>query len=315
MKTNIKVSIVILLFFSFLSCKKEVNNPYSKLIFPDTTQNNTDETLDPTSIAGLHQNIFKKTCANSGCHDGTFEPDYRTIESTYNSLVFQTPIKNTSNNDFEYRVKPFNADNSMLFYRLTVDLGGNSGIMPLQIDKGNDWELTKEKHISDIRAWINSGAKDILGRVNNLPNKEPTLHGVLAFADGNLLSHTSGSPINVPSATKKLELWFSFSDDSTQTTALSFNRVKFSKGRMDDFSNSKDTSLSIVNTPIIGSGYYAGNYNYYHKVIVDSTYFGKKGDVTYLRAYVNDGSHEEATEIPEFGTYVEIKLYASLRIQ
>jgi hypothetical protein len=29
-----------------------------------------------------------RTCANSGCHDGTFEPDFRTLEGSYNTLLF-----------------------------------------------------------------------------------------------------------------------------------------------------------------------------------------------------------------------------------
>ena len=63
----------------FFSCKKEDKvNPYD-LVVDTTSQNpNQQSPPDPTSIAGLHQLIFAPTCANSGCHDGTFEPDFRT---------------------------------------------------------------------------------------------------------------------------------------------------------------------------------------------------------------------------------------------
>ena len=34
------------------------------------------------------------TCANSGCHDGTFEPDFRTVGSSWNTLVNHPVIAN-----------------------------------------------------------------------------------------------------------------------------------------------------------------------------------------------------------------------------
>src|SRR6186997_2925548 len=113
----------------FLACRKsgsDGDNPY------DNDQGKpretiTDSSFSPTSIQGLHKNIFRPTCANSGCHDGTFEPDFRTVESSYNSLVNVAPIK--PDGIHRYRVLPGNADSSMIMYRLTEDLGGNSGIM------------------------------------------------------------------------------------------------------------------------------------------------------------------------------------------
>ena len=82
-------------------------NPYDA---QDLPEDNTvqGEGLNPASIEGLHANIFGKTCANSGCHDGNFEPDFRTIESTYNTLVFQPIIKNDLQGTYEYRVVPGN---------------------------------------------------------------------------------------------------------------------------------------------------------------------------------------------------------------
>jgi hypothetical protein len=57
------------------SCAKEPVNPYDQI--EDPNQETEEETeLDPTSIMGLHANVFRPTCANSGCHDGTFEPDF-----------------------------------------------------------------------------------------------------------------------------------------------------------------------------------------------------------------------------------------------
>ena len=76
-----KILLYIFLIFCF-SCEEEIN-PFE---FDNSSNNNSDTTYftDPISFAALHNNIFSTTCANSGCHDGTFEPDFRTIESSYN---------------------------------------------------------------------------------------------------------------------------------------------------------------------------------------------------------------------------------------
>ena len=89
----------ILLLICFFSCKEEIN-PFdfnSNIV----SENDTLYFTDPTSFSALHNNIFYPTCANSGCHDGTFEPDFRTIESAYNSLVYHPVIKNDLNNSFQ----------------------------------------------------------------------------------------------------------------------------------------------------------------------------------------------------------------------
>ena len=105
-----------ILFFVFLvicsSCKEELN-PFE---FDDNTNSNNDTVYftDPTSFSALHNNIFVPTCANSGCHDGTFEPDFRTIESSYNTLVYQPIIKNDPGNTYQYMVVPFDSEMSIM---------------------------------------------------------------------------------------------------------------------------------------------------------------------------------------------------------
>lgn len=125
--------------------------------------------LDSTSIQGLHQNIFSTKCANPFCHDGSFEPDFRTAMSTYNSLVFHQVTKNTPDEDFKYRVMPGDADSSWLYYRLRAD--SIIGRMPLYADPLSDQEL---KQISD---WIKSGAPDVNGDLPSVPNLAPVING------------------------------------------------------------------------------------------------------------------------------------------
>ena len=70
----------VLLTSTFFACKKDEvpENPYDKVDY--STNTNPDPNPDPNSIQGLYKNIFQPKCANPGCHDGTFEPDFRSIE-------------------------------------------------------------------------------------------------------------------------------------------------------------------------------------------------------------------------------------------
>ena len=147
-----------------IGCSEEESfvNPYD-LIEEETPQDSTQIELDPTSLAGLHANIFIKTCANSGCHDGTFEPDFRTVESSYNTLVNHPIIKNDPQNSFEVRVLPGDVAASQLITRLEKDIDDNSGIMPLIIEPDSDWPEKREEYIQNIKDWIAAGAKDALG--------------------------------------------------------------------------------------------------------------------------------------------------------
>src|SRR5213596_3345896 len=117
MNKNIFLVVIGLLFI--FSCEKKPDNPYGNVDYDtDTT---TTPTADPNTIVGLHRNIFFPRCAKSGCHDGSFEPDYRTVMSTYSTLVYSPVIKPTvdSISFFKLRVKPFYADSSFLIERLT----------------------------------------------------------------------------------------------------------------------------------------------------------------------------------------------------
>jgi hypothetical protein len=303
--------------FLLLSCKKTIHNPYNDLEYPDTTGNSGGATLDPTSIEGLHEAIFKPTCANSGCHDGTFEPDYRTIQSTYNNLVLHPVTKNTDDNAFEYRVKPFDAAKSMLHYRLTENLGGNSGIMPLVLEPGSDWPQKRQEHIGNIIKWINKGAPDMFGKIQLMANKEPSLDGVIAFANGStsqLGRESANGPLVVPSGTTQLDIWFSISDDSTDVTQLTVNEVSLSVKYMNDFSMAKDTVLQLAASPLQSSGYYTGNYLYFHHIQFDPAVLNASGQYVFLRIRVKDPQHQ-ATELPENGSPVKLKTYACLKIQ
>lgn len=160
MKFFITISFALLIIFS--ACKKEeYKNPFDD-INNETPQDSTAMIeLDPISIEGLHANIFRPTCANSGCHDGNFEPDFRTIQSSYNTLVNHPIIKNDPQESYSFRVVPNDVDASQLIARLTFDIDGESGIMPLVVDPNSDWESERDELIQNIKDWIAAGAKNV----------------------------------------------------------------------------------------------------------------------------------------------------------
>lgn len=154
------------------ACKKSSSpaNPFDDPKNQPPASNNNDTLLPLDNFAGLHQRIFKPTCSNSGCHDGTFEPDFRTIESSYATMVNQPIIKNNPSGTFQLRVVPGNANASVLHERVVRDIDGISGIMPLSVDPNSDWPAKKTEYIAAIVTWINAGARDMFG---NPPTNGP----------------------------------------------------------------------------------------------------------------------------------------------
>jgi hypothetical protein len=177
------------------SCKKS-NRPENPFDDPKNKPPVNTGPTDPLSLdnfAGLHRQIFAPTCANSGCHDGTFEPDFRTIEGAYNTLVYQPVIKNNPANAFTYRVLPGNAQASVLHERVVNDIDGISGIMPLSLDPGSDWPAKKGEYIAALVAWINGGARDMFGNPPVSGPANPRLQGLLPFDGGYALSFGRGA--------------------------------------------------------------------------------------------------------------------------
>lgn len=139
-------------------CEPEpVANPFE--VEGGPTDSTITTLLEYTGLVGLQDQLFRPTCANSGCHDGTFEPDFRTLGSTYNTLVNHPVIKNNAANSFSFRVIPGNVAESQLMNRLTVDIDGNSGIMPLSLEPDSDYPTNKEVYLDWVRRWITEGAK------------------------------------------------------------------------------------------------------------------------------------------------------------
>ncbi|MEM7374929.1 MAG: hypothetical protein AAF587_40425 [Bacteroidota bacterium] len=270
-----------------------------------------NQSLSLNSIEGLHAAVFLPTCANSGCHDGNFEPDFRSINSTYNTLVYHPVIKNNPAGDFQYRVKPGDATASVLWERLNRDIDGQSGRMPLGIDPDSDWPEKKETYLEHIQSWINSGAKDMFGNLPQQGNILPSSRGMVAFADGagTILDRQSGSgPVVVPSGTSQLILWFSFEDDETESAQLLYNQLKVSLSA-NAFDGSNEQALEIE-TPITEVGLFGSPEFFSHKISLSVTSYSS-GDQVFVRTYVKEPAQSTLVEIPSDESALYMKQYFS----
>ncbi len=313
MKKLLLFGVVFAFIFGCNSADPEIDNAYDNQNVGDGHDkvDIEDKSIDPLTIQGLHKNIFYPTCANSGCHDGNFEPDFRTIESSYNTLVGQPIIKNDDNNPLQARVVPGNASTSMLVKRLKEDLNGNSGIMPLLTDPESDWPTKKAEYISNVEAWINNGALDQNGDAPSLSNYPVQLKSIAAKVNGSLLSRSGTyKSINVPSGASSIELWFALDDDQLNPDKLSNLSVDFSM-TANDFDKTKELGLTYSTAATVTKGYLGEDESHYHKATLNLSDWNS-GDVIWLRVYASDGVN--LSETPNDNSIFRLKEYATLKL-
>lgn len=312
-KFSIHTIFVMLLLVLVQACGKDDLPPNP---FDNDNPNDTTNTvyLEPTSIEGLHQNIFKPTCANSGCHDGTFEPDFRTIESTYYSLVYHDIIKQNPTNPLDYRVLPGNANQSMLIERLTVDLGGNSGTMPLVIEPGSDWNDKKVEYIQNIRDWVNDGAKDVFGNPAQSINFKPQLTGFMVTKTGDLtpMNRDIKGVVEIPNGTSSIDLYLAIDDMETQANGFSLSDIQISLSA-DDFSNATNESLQVISAQSF-MGYSGTMIPYQFKLTINDPYSSWSANQTlFLNILVDDGDNGVG-KLPGIYAMEHLKKYYSFKL-
>ncbi len=294
-----------------IACKKTeavIENPYDKLT-RDTIQLEEGK-LDPKSLAGIHKNVFVKTCANSGCHDGTFEPDFRTAESSYNTMINAAVVKPDPAGTLKYRVVPGNADASMLVYRMTVDLGGNSGIMPLVINPGNDYESKKSEYIQNIKDWINAGAPDLNGNIRSAVDFPPTVLGVNGLVAGNPVARGGKyEPLQVP-AGSNVQLLFSLTDDNQTQDELSNTKIVWSTNPA-DYSMSTFYPLSKVAAAAY-NGLYGSAVDHLFSYTFNSSAYAV-GDVIWFRIQCDDSKNKNV-QLPNDNSMFILKKYFAIKI-
>ena len=232
------------------SCKKDPvpHNPYDDVNYGGTT---APTPPDPNSIVGIHANILKTRCAKSGCHDGNFEPDFRTVESSYATLVYHRIKKNSLDTAYTFRVVPYDTSKSVLYARLTrCNFASTSGCdrMPQDIIG----VPLQQNLIDNISYWINHGAKDMFGNVPTYPNTAPKILYYYATdatytlnfgADTNRIDSVFYNPFYVPN-NSVLNLAFFVEDDSTSVPNMQVNTVKISTKMDDIFTDRKSTRLN-----------------------------------------------------------------------
>ena len=125
-----------------------------------------------SSFYTVYKRIFSVSCSRPACHDGTFEPDFRTPQSAYFTTVYHPIIKNDTLGSFSYRIVPYNTSQSLLYKRITTCCFINiNDRMPLTLGRDT---LSQEK-IALIAAWIQSGAKDLCGNSPKLVTPLPSI--------------------------------------------------------------------------------------------------------------------------------------------
>jgi hypothetical protein len=307
-KSITAICFFIVLIISLNACKKEEPlNPFVQNTIEDTT---TMFALDPKSIEGLYQNVFKPNCTTSGCHDGTFPPDFRNIESTYNSLVWGNIVSNTIPAK-DFLVTPGNHANSILIDRLTTFVANTSGQMPLEILPESDYSDKKDEYIQDIKDWINDGAKDVFGNSAITINLRPQLNGFYITETGNtsIFIRNVKGVIKVPASATNIDLYFAISDKETSANALTINKLLCSISR-DDFSQAAEYAMNII--PVINEiGYLGLNTEYYHKVSISNIDLLWPIDQrVFIKTIVNDGTNPDS-DLPGLNTLEHLKNFYS----
>lgn len=307
----------IILFSTLIfGCSKDdelPENPYDKVDYGNS--NITEDTLDLNSITAIHRDILQPRCSTPGCHDGSFEPDFRTAMSSYATLVYHPILKNNPDSIYKYRVVPYDTNFSVLQKRLNLKTFANTNDRMPQDNIGTG---LPQKDLDRISNWIQNGAKDFQGNVATIPNTEPSLQ-FFWMIDGKGFPIVS-TPYNVFSATSNrinqqghlsviLDTALTcfivpgITDDSTaladmQKVTLEFSYVK------DDFS----TPFKTINASFL-----SGDDDSWHNLFtIDNTFLADT--IIYMRYAMNDGDHNNDTYFPRQDTHDWYKTFWSIYI-
>lgn len=270
----------------------ESENPFDLIQEVDTSK----VKLEDATIEGLHQNVFSVRCANPTCHDGSFEPDFRTLQSTYSSLVYHPVTKNDDEGSFTYRVFPGKADESWIVRRVSTN-DEVLGRMPLYA------EPLAANEIEALRLWINNGARDVQGNLPDLPNEQPTVNGYQIMdlqqnrVDTNRVNGWGSAAIL--QANTSYDFYFYITDDNTATENLKNQKIEFSYDR-DNWTPFHQITPSKLWTDITKASF--------------STASFQLNTTVYLRYFVED-DQGAATETPEDGSPFWLKDYYSIIVQ
>ena len=278
-------------------------NPYDGVNYGDTTI--IIDTLSSASFVNLHKELFSPSCNVLGCHDGSFEPDFRTVQSSYNTLVYHPILKNNLDETFTYRVVPGDTANSVLHERLTNCCFVNTNDRMPQDNIGSS---LPQEDLENVSNWILDGAKDITGAIPNEPNNLPNVKYYVvtnSTFDSTYSDNREGGlfykPFFMPS-NEQVNFIFRVTDDHTNAGAMLVNELSISENQ-DNFSNAiTATSLLFDQT--------------YHVWILQfNTSVLQSGITYYMRYTINDGVNPTNTTYPNNQTSFVYKSMWSFTIQ
>ncbi|MDA9774092.1 hypothetical protein N9B82_03970 [Saprospiraceae bacterium] len=296
------------LVFTTQSCERlgtSEENPFDENKINQDTVNFTIEDVDPNSIAGLYQNIFRPTCANVGCHDGNFEPDFRSIESSYYTMVNKVPIKNDGS--LTYRVDPGNPATSAIISRLNGDI---TPPMPIEVEPDGDWLEKEDEYIQNVRNWIENGALDLAGNSPELNIVLPSLMGASAFYNGLVLKRENGyGSIIVPDSVSVVQFYLAF-DPLNQPEMFTENELSFGFEDDDGFQEISNIIMDVLDVPVNDYGLYGTLIDYTHSIQLDLNALSLNEEKYFMRIRVQDGTNP-ITEIPANNGLYYIKEYMS----
>jgi hypothetical protein len=278
-------------------------NPYDGIDYGNTTL--VIDTVSSTSFVKLHRDVLGPSCNVMGCHDGSFEPDFRTVESAYNTLVYHTIIKNNLAEDFTYRVVPGDTALSVLHERLTNCCFVNTNDRMPQDNIGN---ALPEAYLDAVTAWILEGAKDITGAIPNEPNNLPNVQYFLvsnatydSIYSENRIGGLFYNPFLMPN-NEQVNFIFRVNDDQTLAKDMLLNQLSISE-YSDDFSNAITAS--------------AITFEQTNKVWLLSfnTAMLQIGKTYFMRYTINDGDNPTNTTYPNNQTSFVYKNIWSFTVQ
>lgn len=261
-------------------------NPYDGI---DRTIEEKEPLEFENEFAEVHEKVFALKCANPGCHDGNFEPDFRTIQSSYGTLVYQPIVKNNAEESFKYRVVPGNSEASVLYERISNCCFVNEDD---RMPQDNIGEPLDDAHIALIKNWIDNGAKDLFGNEPTLPDNLPTVSYFAAFNQTYVLEYSQNrkngnfyEPFVMPK-NSVINLVVVVTDDATEVKDLSINELKIADNK-DDFSSAKTYQATYVEAD--GNELWVATFN--------SAEFDSNKQ-WYMRYYVQDDQNPEVVEYP-----------------
>lgn len=297
-KWLLSLLLVAVVVFTQQGCKKKDKeepplNPFSSIDYGTVP---VDTAPNPNSLLGIHKNILQPRCAVPGCHDGNFEPDFRTPQSAYSTLVYQPVVKNNANETFVYRVVPYKPLESVLYERISNCCFVNQDD---RMPQDNIGVPLADSDILAIKTWIEEGAKGITGTVPSYPNLEPTIESFFAVVDAATfqINYTDANnridsvPYNsflLPDSTNVV-FAFLVKDDSTAYQQLQVNQMRLSFDK-DDFTNSIPFTAVYTYIP-------PPDENHFFAITINTSAL-PHNQVVYMRYFVNDGDHTNNTYFP-----------------